>query len=199
MRVWAALVLLLAPWLYVASLAFHASEQRRAIDAITRLNGYCEYDFEFRSHSVFGSLPPAPSNASPPAPPWLVRLVGTDYFANIALFSVPIRPSGKEWDELSRLSDLEYVHLRYTVGTDDDLARLAEYSNLKRALVHFEVSEQAIGKLHKALPKLCEVRAPLVGGRYYVFDARLTPAVTIYPPPKTSLPANSAKASATSK
>ena len=169
------------------------------IDAIMRLNGFFEYDFEFSSHTASPSLPPAPSNASPPAPPWLIRLVGTDYFANVASFSVPTRPNDGQWDELSRLSDLEYVHLRYKEGTDCDLAKLEEFSNLKRVLVNFEVSEQAIRKLHKALPKLRELQAMLVGGGWYVFDVRLTPAVTIHPPPSTSLPAKGAKASATSK
>jgi hypothetical protein len=121
-------------------------------------------------------------------------LVGIDYFANVASFGVPTKPNDEQWDELLRLRHAEYLILWYADGTDRDLARLDKLSNLKRVCVTFEVSEKAIADLHEALPNLKEFRARTIGGGWYVFDARSTPSVTIYPPVPTSTVKTSAPA-----
>lgn len=154
-------------------------QQRRAIEVTTRLGGFFGYDYEFRSNSTAPRLPPGPSNEAPPAPPWLVRIVGVDYFANITYLSLPRKPSASDWKEIVVLRNLEYVHLGYLDGDDRDLAWLAKLPNLKRVSVSFEVSENAIAEMQKTLPNLKESRAPLSGGREYLFDASSTPIVTI--------------------
>jgi hypothetical protein len=198
-RVWLIIVVLALPWLYLAHLAYRVSEQRRAIDMVTKLNGFFEYDFEFGSRPAALRLPPARSNASPPAPPWLVRLLGVDYFANVAWFCIKQKPNDEQWNNLSRLSHLEFINLWYEDGTDRDLAQLENLTGLKRAIVSFKVSDEAIERLRRNLPSLQEFQVGRAEGGWYHFDVRSTPTVTIYPPPTASQPASAATGSQTAK
>jgi hypothetical protein len=198
-RVWAMIVVLSLPWLYLALVAHRVNEQRRAIEVVTELNGFFEYDFEFGSRPAFLRLPPARSNASPPAPLWLVRLLGVDYFANVACISTNRRPNDEQWNALSRLRNLEYVHLWYEDGTDRDLAELESLSCLKRAVVTFKVSDEAIERLRSALPSVQEIRARRTDGSFYYFDVRNTPTVSIAPPPSANAPSSGTKPTASAK
>lgn len=195
-RVWMMIVILSLPWLYLALLSYRVSEQRRALVAVTRLNGFFQYDFEF---SPPGPFPRSASNATPPAPQWLIRLVGIDFFANVASLSVRGSPDDTQWDELSRLSHLEHINLWYDKGTDRDLARLEKLSSLKWVDVAFGASDEAIERLRKALPNLQRLNARRADRGWYQFDVLSTPSVTIHPPENASLPASSPKTSSTAK
>ena len=168
------------------------------LDAITRLNGFFEYDFEFSPPGPVPPFPRPPSNVTPPAPQWLIRLVGIDYFANVARLSVRGSPDDTQWDELSRLHHLERIVLWYDKGSDRDLAKLERLSSLKWADVPLSASDEAIERLRVALPNLQRLDAPHDGG-WYQFDVRSTPSVTIYPPQNKNKPASGSKTTPTAK
>ena len=114
-------------------MARSARVQREAVRTITKAGGVIQYDWEVsRGLTVPG--------ARPPAPDWLVRLLGVDYFGNVVtvrwdgghLFHDPEVVLGDATlDSLGALTHLESLELGHTSLDDAGLAKLAHLRRLR--------------------------------------------------------------------
>lgn len=114
-------------------IARSARVQREAVRTITKAGGFIKYDWElWRGLNVPG--------ARPPAPDWLVRLLGVDYFGNVVtvrwdgghLFHDPeVVLSDATLASLAALTHLEGLELDHTSLEDVGLAKLAHLRRLR--------------------------------------------------------------------
>lgn len=110
-----------------------ARVQRDAVRTITKAGGFVQYDWElWRGLTVPG--------ARPPAPDWLVKLIGVDYFGNVVgvrwnarhLFHDPeVRLSDATLASLAALTHLETLVLDRSSLDDAGLAKLARLRRLR--------------------------------------------------------------------
>jgi Leucine-rich repeat (LRR) protein len=75
--------------------------QRQAVEAIIRAGGGVVYDWQWRNHNPV-------SGGKPPAPRWLVDVLGVDYFGHVAYVVTPGNSDGElfEVEKLSQIQDL---------------------------------------------------------------------------------------------
>jgi len=95
-----------------------AERQRKAVEAIRKAGGIVRYDYEMDEGG----------NAEPPVPTWLMRLVGDDYFADVAAVGY-VRREGIDdvlLEHIKGLTELEFLLLHETDITDEDLNELRE-------------------------------------------------------------------------
>jgi Leucine Rich repeat len=120
------LVLILGGWL--GWTVRSARVQREAVETIGRAGGFITYDWElFR-----GLIDP---NAKPPAPDWLVKLLGVDYFGRVV--RVEFIP-GHLW------------HDPEIILSDDTLASLGALTHLESlALSHTSMDDAGLGHLER--------------------------------------------------
>ena len=60
-----------------------ARKRHEAVEAIRKLGGYVHYDYEMDPNGFSLLLTP------PPAPDWLIKLLGIDFFADVAMVDLP--------------------------------------------------------------------------------------------------------------
>lgn len=125
------LVLLVGGWL--GWMVRGARVQREAVGTITKAGGAVQYDWEVSR----GLMIPG---ARPPAPDWLVKLVGIDFLGNVVavrwsaghLFHDPEVPlSDETLSSLGSLTHLETLVLGHSSLDDAGLARLAHLRRLR--------------------------------------------------------------------
>jgi len=127
-----------------------AERQRRAVEAISEAHGWYYYDYEWDESGEYIS------GQQPPAPEWLTKLVGVDFFSDVVAVSVPYRRIVDDvfLEHLKELTKLESLNLSGTQVTDEglqDLNGLTELRSLRLFDTH--VTEEGIKELQKALPK----------------------------------------------
>ena len=127
------LVLIVGGWL--GWMVRGAQVQREAVETIRRAGGSVQYDWE-----LFRGL--TDPNAKPPAPDWLVRLVGVDYFGNVV--RVVLSRPGHLWQharagiercdsgQRGSLAHLETLDVTHTSLDDAGLAHLEPLRRLKQ-------------------------------------------------------------------
>jgi hypothetical protein len=125
------LVLVIGGWL--GWMVRSANVQREAITMIKRAGGLVQYDWElYRGLTIPG--------AKPPAPDWLVKIIGIDYFGSVVavrwhvpdVFHDPEVPlSEATLASLGALTHLEFLVLMRTSLDDAGLAKLAHLRRLK--------------------------------------------------------------------
>jgi hypothetical protein len=118
-------------------LVHKARKQREAVAAVKEFGGWVHYDYEF----VNGKLTPG---RQPWAPIWLRRLVGDEYFQNIAEVSLVydaatgrrfdkknVRPADQVLASLAGQSGLKTLLLMETQATDRGLKQLRSIAGLE--------------------------------------------------------------------
>jgi hypothetical protein len=123
-------ICLLLGWF--ASLRSSAKRQRRAVQAIEKAGGHVVYDYEYDGEGY------AKQGASPPAPAWLLALLGDDFFADVVAV-LYIKKNGHEGailHHLAELPDLKSVDLCGTNTTDHALGRIGDLKHLERLLLN---------------------------------------------------------------
>jgi hypothetical protein len=143
------------------------------VAAIQAAGGDVLYDYEFRA-------PPSGRNELP-GPDWLCRLMGVDYFADVAYVSLyagatdhtlarvgTLTALQELWlggaqvndaglSQVRGLAKLELLSLYGTSVTDAGLAHVGGLSNLKKVyLIGGQTSDEGYRRLHEALPE-CEI------------------------------------------
>jgi Leucine-rich repeat (LRR) protein len=108
----------------LGSIARGARIQREAVQAIIKAGGGVAYDWQWRNHNPL-------SDAKPPAPPWLVDVLGVDYFGHVAYVVTPGDSDAElfEVEKLSQLQDL--VILNPEKINDACLVRLKRLTALR--------------------------------------------------------------------
>ena len=105
-----------------------AERQRKAVEAIRKAGGWVFYDYECSEDggTVVG--------AEPPAPAWLRKLVGDDFFSDVVGVLVDSADDGDlALNHVSGLTELEWL---WILGTQDTGEHIEE---LRRALPNCDV------------------------------------------------------------
>jgi hypothetical protein len=125
-----------------------AERQGEATLAIENIGGRAEYAYLFTSR-----LCPAP-----PGPPWLRRLLGDDFFANVVWVDFEgTRVTDADLQHLKRLPQLSRLDLDGTQVTDADLVHLEGLTTLHYVrLDSTRVTRTGVLALRRALPT-CEI------------------------------------------
>jgi hypothetical protein len=163
-RGWAAislrglLVLVLAVALRLGWADHRARQQREAVDAVRKFGGFVHYDWEFAVAPVrvppgnflwkssWGTLTPG---RKPPAPNWLRRAVGDEYFQDIAHVSLfvdiekgiadsatyNIGPADNALAKLSTQTRVRTLHLGGQQVTDKNLAHVGRMTGLEELII----------------------------------------------------------------
>jgi hypothetical protein len=120
------LVLILGGWL--GWTVRSARVQREAVETIKRAGGFVTYDWE-----LFRGI--IDQKARPPAPDWLVKLIGVDYFGRVVRV---VFVSGHMW------------HTDEAILSDATLASLGALTHLERlSLPHTSVDDAGLAHLER--------------------------------------------------
>jgi hypothetical protein len=123
LRVLLALITLLC--VGVAFWTERARQQRRVVEEVRRSEGGIVYDFEYESLRLSGGKSPPPPS---PVPPWLLNLLGPDFFHQVRHAYVTDPTVTPDIHKLRGLEDL----VIYAESTSDkDLAPLSKLKRLK--------------------------------------------------------------------
>ena len=129
-----------------------ARKQKEAVEAIKKLGGQVQYDYEVRRP---GNPPPG---AGPPGPTWLRKLLGDDLFTtvvNVVLFSSSATDADLE--HLTGLTQLQMLNIRNTKVTTAGLVHLKGLAKLNSlALWDTKVTDAGLESL-KELTQLQEL------------------------------------------
>jgi hypothetical protein len=128
-----------------------AKRQEAAVEAILRAGGEIKYDYNY---DEMGKA----QDAGPPAPAWLRRLAGDDFFTTVVYVSffngVKTRFDDSELKCLDGLSGLRRLDLRDTQVTDAGLEQLAVHTHLQMLeLGGSQVTKQGVAVFQKKVPK----------------------------------------------
>jgi hypothetical protein len=113
-----------------------AKRQKEAVAAIERLGGEVFYDYQYRVldvHTIFVT------EAQPPGPEWLQRLLGNDFFSTVTFVRFIRRKVNVNDAELEHiindLPQLRFLDLPGTEVTDAGLERLGKLSGLQSLIL----------------------------------------------------------------
>jgi Leucine-rich repeat (LRR) protein len=104
-----------------------AQREREVVEAIKKLNGIAWYDYQFDSDDSLTDSP------TPPGPAWLRKLVGDNFFANVAYcrFLLDSEVTDAELIHLEGLNRLRWLDIGNTKITDAGLVYLQGLTQLK--------------------------------------------------------------------
>jgi hypothetical protein len=117
-----------------------ARKRHQAVETIRKLGGYVHYDYEMDSSGFSLLLTP------PPAPDWLINLLGIDFFADVAMVELPssFPPDLRRHidDDKPPPEDLRLKNERATVICLKQLPVLPHITNLK--LIETQVTDDQL-------------------------------------------------------
>jgi len=144
-----ALMVLLSVGLGWIGMKFREAEtQRKAVEAIRKAGGWVTYDYERTKHGYLSG------SAEPPAPAWLRKLVGDDFFGDVLGVCLYPPVGDAALGHVSALADLETLWLSDTDVTDKCLEHLTGLRKLNTLeLSNTEVSDRGLVNF-KGLTKL---------------------------------------------
>ena len=142
-------VVVAIPCSWLAKEREQARKQQAAVEAIKKLAGEVNYDYEFDA-----SWSPI-NGAQPPGPTWLRRLLGDDFFANVVEVMLMERAvTDADLEQLEELTRLQALDLGETKVTDAGLEHLKGLCQLRvLGLEHTEVTDAGLEHL-KGLSRL---------------------------------------------
>lgn len=122
-----------------------AQRQRDAVAAVQKLGGFVGYDYQMDSA---GNLD---ANAVAPAPAWLRKIAGDDFFADVThVYLCGCGASDETLVQIGGLPRLESLNVSYTKITDDGLANLAGLMELRSLrLWNTRVTDTGFAKLRR--------------------------------------------------
>jgi internalin A len=126
--------------------------QRDAVAAIRRAGGLVEYDWQWRNgKSIPGGKPPAPS--------WLVHLIGGDYFGHVtAVWISNMKETDATLADVGHLTRLEELYINSQAISDAGLEHLTGLTNLSVLwLYRTQVTDAGLAQL-KWLTHLSHLR-----------------------------------------
>lgn len=132
-----------------------AERQRQAVDAIRGAvgkDGEVWYEFHFRWDESTGNM-----YDEPPAPAWLIELIGKDLFSNVAhVILYGPKADNALSVHLKGLTGLETLTLTRTQITDTGLENVKGLTELQTLTVrNTRVTKKGIDEVRKALPDCC--------------------------------------------
>jgi len=128
-----------------------AERQRQAVEAIWKAGGYVLYDYEYDESGKYRA------RREPPAPAWLMRLVGEDFICSV----VDVYFTGADDEALENvrvLTNLESLYLSRSPVTDRGIERLTRLTRLTglTLLDTPQVTMSGLEELGQALPN-CKI------------------------------------------
>src|SRR5262245_21299145 len=103
-----------------------AREQRRIVEKIERSGGIADYDYlRVRDGSIIDHSP---------LPPWLINLLGQDFFHNVT--SVGVHKTKDLVRALARLPRLQSVMIKVSELDDDDLEPVTYLGGVQTLVIH---------------------------------------------------------------
>ena len=141
-----------------------AGEQREALEAIGKLEGWVTYDYWRASGNTM--------RVEPPTPAWLRSVLGDDFFRTIVFVKYyPVTYADLE--HLKRLRQLQTLDLYHTEVTDAALEHLKGLSQLRVLRLNgTKVTDAGVKKLQQALPN-CQISTDMTAPKPHWFH--LTP------------------------
>ena len=128
-------VVVAIPCSWFATAMKAAREQRAAVEAIEKLGGWVNYDYEYDETDPFAPDPPMPGTAHQlPGPAWLCRRLGVDLLANVVVATVSDSQFeiGEAWlDSIKCLSHLQLLILSGAKVNDAGLEQIKGLTELK--------------------------------------------------------------------
>jgi hypothetical protein len=103
-----------------------AGKQREAVAAILEAGGRVGYDYELTDQGAWKRV------AEPATPHWLLKLLGYDFFFDVAFADCHCTELGDDFACLNRLTELKTLSLCAAGIGDNDLMHLREMSKLER-------------------------------------------------------------------
>lgn len=144
------LLLLTAFCLWLGLLVESARRQRDAVRAIQDMGGEVFYEY---SRVEYENKKALVLNATPPAPAWIVDLLGED----ILYDAVAVTPKKQQIQVPNTWLGPAMIHNDFSDRTDDALVFLLQLTRLQYVeLTETSVTEAGVERLRKALPA-CEI------------------------------------------
>ena len=112
------------PCCWLAMKMRQAERQRTAVEAIREAGGTVFYHYQHTE--TLGRVP----NAEPPAPAWLRKLVGDDFFSNVSIVTLD-GANDETLVHLRELTKLVWLDVADTQVTDEGLEHLRELTELE--------------------------------------------------------------------
>ncbi len=125
-----------------------ARRQKEIVDAVYRLGGCVQYDYQWKVYMEF-TIP------KPPVRPfWLCKLLGRDFFCNVKFVDLSsLKDTCVDLDMLKSLKEVKEIDLHNTRISDNELICLEGLRELEYLTVEdTKVTDAGVAKLHKALP-----------------------------------------------
>jgi hypothetical protein len=119
------MVLILVVALFVGWRANRAYVQRQAVARIIAANGSITYDFQF------GVPSSSRGTKQPPAPGWLRRWIGDEYFQEVSGVTIRAYTSPEPVEAISHLDSLESLEISSLIRVGDGLEKIQGSSRLK--------------------------------------------------------------------
>jgi hypothetical protein len=138
--------------------ANRARRQGEAIQRVARLGGRIGYDYNYMAER--GNYPPAKA-ADPPAPRWLLRWLGPEYFRRVNFVSLAEHTSGRARDVpdlafLDGLPDVVVIDLAATRFADAELAHARPHRLIRLLAGGSRLGDEGLARLG-AKPELWEL------------------------------------------
>lgn len=144
------LLLVTAFCLWLGLLADRARRQRDAVGAIRDMGGEVFYEY---SRVEYENKKALVLNATPPAPAWLIDLLGEDIF----YVAVAVTPKKQQIQIPNTWLGPAMIHNDFSDRTDDALDFLLQLTRLQYVeLTGTSITEAGVERLRKALPA-CEI------------------------------------------
>lgn len=123
-------VTVLCLWLGV--IADKAHKQRRAVEAVLRMDGGVMFDYQFQPHGdITGEFD---LNAMPPGPTWARKMFGDDYFRNVVGLTIVGRERASDTaalDAICAVRRLKLIFAQRMALSEMDLAQLSALPKLE--------------------------------------------------------------------
>jgi hypothetical protein len=142
-----------------------ARKQREVVEALRNVGGTAVYDYQLLDKHV--SVPDNLWNADmygigsndfaePPGPRWLRRLLGDDFFANVA-YVIHLSATDSDLTQVTAFTHLEALEMYRSEVTDSGIIQLAKCSELRYlGIRRTKVTTDGVKKLQEALPN-CKI------------------------------------------
>jgi len=129
-----------------------ARRQKEIVDAVYRMGGCVQYDYQWKVYIEF-------TNPEPPVRPfWLCKILGRDFFCDVKFVDLSsLKDTCLDLDMLNGLKEVKGLDLHNTRISDNELICLGGFRELEYLNVEdTNVTDAGVKDLQKALPN-CDI------------------------------------------
>jgi hypothetical protein len=126
-----------------------AHKQRDSVAELQRAGAVIFYDYHHRPEMAEAESFRFDPTAEPPISPWLVQLIGQEYFSRVEGLDFGSLNVDPRAIQIAQLQDIRFLILERTLANDDDLRNLAQLSQLEELdLRHTDVTDAGLSYAH---------------------------------------------------